>query len=96
MLKSDLTPYYSNHHALSDTLSLHAQGMCFLIRLTDRVIAVQLGLLRVSQLQLYSKQHPVGYNFCYKLISRIVDFHLPKLHTESTDCTEVVIMDLNR
>ena len=96
MFKSDLTPYYSNHHPISDTLPLHAQGMCFLIRLTDRVIVVQLGLLRVSQLQLYSKKHPVGYNFCYKLISRIVDFHLPKLHTKSTDRTEVVIMDLNR
>ena len=52
MFKSGLTPYYSNHHPISDTLPLYAPDMCFLIRLTDRVIVVQLGLLRVSQLQL--------------------------------------------
>ena len=96
MFKSDLTPYYSNHHPISDTLPLYAQDACFSIRLTDRVIVVQLGLLQVSQLKLQSKQHPVGYNFCYKLISLAVDFHLPKLHTRSTDRTEVVIIDLNR
>ena len=53
MFKSDLTPYYSNHHPISDKLPLNAQDMCFLIRLTDQVIVIQLGLLlQVFQHQL--------------------------------------------
>ena len=52
MFRSDLTPYYSNHHPISDTLPPNAQDTCFIIRLTDRVIVIQQGLLQVSQLQL--------------------------------------------
>ena len=51
MFKSDLTPYYSNHYPISDALPLKAQGTCFLIRLTDQVIVIQLGLLQVFQHQ---------------------------------------------
>ena len=52
MFKFDLTPYHFNHHPISNAPSPYAQDTCFSIRLTDRVIVVELGLLQVSQLQL--------------------------------------------
>ena len=51
MFKSDLIAYFSNHHHISDTLPLYAQYTCFSIRLTDRVIVIELSLLQVSLVQ---------------------------------------------